>query len=47
MEFRTFVNAFIKIPCQIVRAGRKRIYRVLSYNTHLRVFFRLSTVLRC
>jgi len=47
MEFRTFLNAFIKIPCQIVRAGRKLIYRVLSYNPHLPVFFRLSTVLRC
>ncbi|KKM91324.1 hypothetical protein LCGC14_1229650 [marine sediment metagenome] len=47
MEFRTFVNAFIKIPCQIVRSGRKLIYRVLSYNRHLPLFFRLSTVLRC
>jgi hypothetical protein len=47
MEFRTFVNAFVKIPCQIVRAGRKLIYRVLSYNPHLPVFFRLATVLRC
>jgi hypothetical protein len=47
MEFRTFLNTFIKIPCQIVRAGRKLIYRVLSYNPHLPVFFRLSTVLRC
>jgi hypothetical protein len=47
MEFRTFLNAFIKIPCQIVRAGRKLIYRVLSYKPHLPVFFRLSSVLRC
>ena len=47
MEFRTFVNAFVKIPCQIVRAGRKLIYRVLSYNPHLPVFFRLSVALRC
>ncbi len=47
MEFRTFLNAFIKVPCQIVRAGRKLIYRVLSYNPHLPVFFRLATVLRC
>ncbi len=47
MEFRTFLNAFIKIPCQIVRTGRKLIYRVLGYNPHLPVFFRLSTVLRC
>jgi hypothetical protein len=47
MEFRTFLNAFIKIPCQIIRSGRKLICRVLSYNPHLPVFFRLSTVLRC
>ena len=47
MEFRTFVNAFIKIPCQIVRSGRKLIYRVLSYNPHLPVFFRLANALRC
>lgn len=46
MEFRTFVNAFIKIPCQIVRSGRKLIYRVLSYNRNLPVFFRLSAALR-
>jgi len=47
MEFRTFLNAFIKIPCQIVRSGGKLIYRVLSYNPHLPVFFRLTTALRC
>jgi len=47
MEFKTFLNAFIKIPCQIVRAGRKLIYRVLSYNPHLPVFFRLCSALRC
>jgi len=47
MEFRTFLNAFIKIPCQILRAGRRLVYRVLQYNIHLPVFFRLCTVLRC
>jgi hypothetical protein len=47
MEFRTFVNAFINIPCQIIRSGRKLIYRVLSYNPHLPLFFRLCTALRC
>ena len=46
MEFRTFLNAFIKIPCQIIRSGRKLIYRVLTYNPNLPIFFRLSTVLR-
>jgi hypothetical protein len=47
MEFKTFLNAFIKIPCQIVRQGRQLIYRVLSYNPHLPVFFRLCSALRC
>ena len=47
MEFRTFLNAFIKIPCQIIRSGRQLIYRVLHYNPHLPVFFRLCRVLRC
>jgi hypothetical protein len=47
MEFKTFLNAFIKIPCQIVRKGRQLIYRVLSYNPHLPVFFRLCRELRC
>ena len=47
MEFKTFLNAFLKIPCQIVRAGRQLIYRVLSYNPHLPAFFRLCRELRC
>ena len=47
MEFKTFLNAFIKVPCQIVRGGRKLIYRVLNFNPHLPVFFRLCTALRC
>lgn len=47
MEFRKFLGAFIKVPCQIVRAGRRLIYRVLSYNPHLPAFIRLCRVLRC
>ena len=47
MEFKTFLNAFVKLPCQIVRTGRRIVYRVLNYNPHLSVFFRLCAVLRC
>jgi hypothetical protein len=47
MEFRTFLHAFVKIPCQIIRSGRKLIYRVLSYNPNLPVLFRLAAALRC
>lgn len=45
MEFKTFLNAFIKLPCQIVTTGRRLIYRLLCYNPHLSVFFRLSDAL--
>jgi hypothetical protein len=38
MEFRQFLNAVIRIPCQIVRTGRRIIYRVLAYNAWLRDF---------
>ena len=30
MEFRTFLDQFISIPCQILRHGRQVIYRLLS-----------------
>ena len=40
MEFRGFVNAFMRIPVQIVRQGRRLIYRVLGWNRWLDVFFR-------
>ena len=47
MEFRTFISAFIKLPCQIVRTGRKLVYRVLAYSRNLSLFFRLCDALRC
>jgi len=47
MEFKTFVNAFIRLPCQIVRTGRQLIYRLLSWNPWQHIFFRVLAVLRC
>jgi hypothetical protein len=47
LEFKTFVNAFVRLPCQIVRGGRKLIYRLLGWNPHQPIFFRLVDVLRC
>lgn len=40
MEFRSFVNAFMRIPVQIVRQGRRLIYRVLAWSRSMDVFFR-------
>lgn len=47
MEFRTFVNALVKLPVQVVRRARRTVLRVLSWNEHLPTFFRLAAVLRC
>ncbi len=47
LEFKTFVNAFMLLPCQIIKTGRKLVYRLLSWNPHLPIFFRLLEVLRC
>jgi hypothetical protein len=42
MEFRTFLQSFILIPCQIVRTGRQIRWRVLTWNRWLPAFFRLA-----
>jgi hypothetical protein len=47
MEFKKFVNGFMRLPCQIVRTGRKLVYRLLSWNPWQPVFFRALDVLRC
>ena len=41
MEFSTFCNAFLQLPCQIVQSGRRLIYRLLSWNPWQHVFLRL------
>ena len=41
MEFKTFRAAMIEIPCQIVRSGRRLVYRLLSWNPWQGVFLRL------
>jgi Transposase DDE domain group 1 len=47
LEFRSFLNAFMLLPCQILQTGRKLVYRVLNWNRHLPIFFRLVNKLRC
>jgi hypothetical protein len=41
MEFRSFCAAWIAIPCQIIRSGRRLLYRLLSWNPWQSVFLRL------
>jgi Transposase DDE domain group 1 len=41
MEFATYRAAFIEMPCQIVRGGRRLVYRMQSWNPWQGVFLRL------
>ena len=45
MEFRTFVQAVINIPAQVVRTGRRLVLRLLAWRPHLPVLFRLLDAL--
>ncbi len=45
MEFRTFLTAFIEIPCQIITTGRQIRWRILTYNPWLTALFRLTDTL--
>jgi len=46
MDFATFRNVVINMPAQIVRGGRRIVYRLLSWNPWQPVFFRLLDQLR-
>lgn len=51
MEFATFRQALMNIPAQIVRGGRRIVYRLMSWNpwqeTMFRLLDQLSLPLRC
>ena len=46
MEFRSFLNAFMLVPCQIVRQSRRWVYRLLAWNPWQGVFLRAADALR-
>ena len=45
MEFKTFLSAFIHIPCQIVKHARRTIHRLLGWTDYTSAFFRLCRVM--
>lgn len=51
MAFKTFLNAFMLVPCQIVRGARRILYRLLAWNPWQHVFLRavdaVSRPMRC
>lgn len=46
MDFSTYRNAFMNLPAQIIRTGRRIIYRRLSWNPWQEVYLRLADSLR-
>ncbi|HJK98482.1 MAG TPA: hypothetical protein RMF84_14735 [Polyangiaceae bacterium LLY-WYZ-14_1] len=42
MDFRTFPQAFVMVPAQIVRSGRRLIDRLLAWNPWQRTFLRFA-----
>jgi hypothetical protein len=46
MEFKRFVSAFIRIPCQVLKTARRTVYRLLAWNPYLPVFSRFVSALR-
>ena len=38
MEFRRFLHAILLLPAQIIRGGRRILYRLLGYNGWLQDF---------
>lgn len=46
MEFKTFLGEVLLLPCQIVRAGRQLIYRLLQWNPWVEMLCQSSERLR-
>jgi hypothetical protein len=40
MEFETLLNAFMRVPAQLGRAGRRIVFRLLAWNPWQHVFLR-------
>lgn len=46
MEFKRFINTFIKIPCVIIKTGRRIVYRLVGYNNYMKDFFRTFAAIK-
>ncbi len=46
MEFKRFINTFIKIPCLIIKTGRRIVYRLVCYNSYMKDFFRTFAAIK-
>jgi hypothetical protein len=42
MEFKRFLNTLMRLPCQIIKTGRRIVYRLLSWNPWVGVLARMA-----
>jgi hypothetical protein len=47
MQAKRFINTFVRVPAQIVRSGRRVIYRLLSWNRWQPALLRMADAMRC
>jgi hypothetical protein len=46
MEFKRFVNSIIRVPCQVVKTGRRIVCRILAWNPWVEVLLRSADAAR-
>ncbi len=46
MEFKRFLNTFMRIPCLIIKTGRRICYKVVGYNDRLRHVINFSETIK-
>jgi len=46
MEFKRFINTFIKIPCLIIKTGHRIVYRLVGYNSYFKDFFKTFAAIK-
>jgi len=46
MEFKKFLHSFVMLPCQLLKSGRRIVYRILCYKETLTTFFHTYDAIR-
>ncbi len=46
MEFKRFLNTFIRVPCLIITTGRRIHYRLIGYNERLKHIIKFSDTIK-
>jgi hypothetical protein len=47
MEFKQFLNALIRVPCQVIKGGHRILLRLLGYTSRVRLLFASLRAVPC